>query len=117
MAGYVAWVEIEDRDQPFLCPSESECHHRAHPIQLAPFDPRVQAIQLSPYQVCSGEPVRLMEPTFPVLASRFVPLGLSTFGLDAEQFPSPQGTEDYLHWYECPYGRTITVEDSVPSTV
>ena len=97
MARYVSWVKIEDRDQPFFYSRESECHHRAHPIQLAPFDPRVQAIQLSPYRVCSGEPIRLMEPTFPLLTSRFVPLGLSTSGLDAEQFPSPQGTEGHLH--------------------
>lgn len=97
MSGYVSWVEREDRDQPFFSPRESECHHRSHPIQLAPFDPGVQAIQLSPYRACSGEPVRLMEPTFPALTSRFVPIGLSTFGLEVEQFPPPQGTEDFLH--------------------
>ena len=54
MSGYVSWVEIEDRDQPFLYPRESECHHRSHPVQLAPFDLGVQAIQLSPYRACSG---------------------------------------------------------------
>jgi hypothetical protein len=97
MSGYVSWVEIEDRDQPFLYPRESECHHRSHPIQLAPFDPGVQAIQLLPYRACSGGPIRLMEPTFPASTSRFVPLGLSAFRLDVEQFPPPQGTEDYLH--------------------
>lgn len=95
MSGYVSWVEIEDRDQPFFYPRESKCHHHSHPIQLAPFDPGVQAIQLSPYRACSGEPVYLMESTFPFLASRFVPLSLSTFGLDVEQFPFPQRTEDY----------------------
>lgn len=90
-------MEIEDRDHPFFYPSESECHHHSHPIQLASFDPGVQAIQLLPYRACSREPVRLMEPTFPALTSRFVPIGLSTSGLDVEQFPPPRGTEDYLH--------------------
>ena len=59
MSGYVSWVEIEDRDQPFLYPRESECHHPSHPVQLAPFDLGVQAIQLSPYRACSGGTRRL----------------------------------------------------------
>jgi hypothetical protein len=111
MSGDVSWVEIEERDQPFFYPRESECHHRSHPIQLAPFDPGVQAVQLSPYRACSGEPVCLMESTFPFLTSRFVPLSLSIFGLDVEQFPSPQGTESYLHCNDCPYGRTVGVKN------
>lgn len=111
MSRYASWVEIENRDQPFFYSRGSECHHRSHPIQLAPFDPRVQAIQLSSYRVCSGEPVRLMEPTFPFFASRSVPFHLSTLGLDAEQFPSPQETESHLHCNECPYGRTIRVKN------
>ncbi len=112
MSGYVSCVEIEDRDQPFFYPRESECHHRSHPIQLAPFDSRVQAIQLSPYRACSGG-------TRPLDGADASPL------IHHALFPSvfrPSGkmlSSSHLHWErrvastvnECPHGRTIRVED------
>ena len=55
MSGYVSWAEIVGRDQPSCYPRESGCHHRSHPVQLAPFDSGVQAIQLSPCRDCSEE--------------------------------------------------------------
>lgn len=112
ISGYVSWVEIEDRDQPFLYPRESECHHRSHPIQLAPFDSGVQAIQLSPYRACS-------EGTHLLDGARVSPLSHHALFPSVFRSLGKMLSSSHLHWErrvtstddECPYGRTIRVED------
>jgi hypothetical protein len=111
MSGYVSCVEMGDRDQPFLHPRESECHHRSHPIQLVPFDSRIQAVQLSPYRACS------------VGAHPFDGTGVSPFPhhalfSSAFQLLSKMLSSSHLHrerrfsstGNECPHGRTVGIE-------